>query len=269
MRAKATWLIPTLAALVWMGCSEDPAPVPLGGAGLRVQLPDEAAGMGLLSIELWETDSPADPPQLYCWARDGLARTAPRPGVVPAGELAQDPIDCGAWEVEIFDLLGNLVRTETVETGPGAAGRAWDWRDAVGEELVPALDDRGEPVPGGIYPTQQRCTVDPLSFSGHYVIIREEAEFTCDWMIWSATVDPAETLSPAFSPFPVDFDILTYLIDDEDKVRTVTAFFRNPYLLRVRDAGGVVRYQSPVELVNEEFVTVPVTFPPVETQQPR
>jgi hypothetical protein len=154
-------------------------------------------------------------------------------------------------EVFIWDYLGEEVLSIPDTTVfRGTLSFPWD-----------GLDNDGDAVPSGYYPTFSRCldSRGEFTFAGHYMNWESREESACEWPLWIKELEPAPTTRVlTYSPFPLITQ--TWLIDIiGDPIALVT--FKNPFLVRVQ-APGMKTFEFEMTLVDGQFTDIPVEFVP-------
>jgi hypothetical protein len=225
------------AVLMLLGisaCNDTPTDPKLsGGAGIRFTFP---AGTESVRVELWDQDY-SHIPAPDC------------PGVLRATRLVprSDSTDfCTRMSVHIWNWIGQtVVNVPDTTFDPFLA---WDQRN-----------DRGEPVPSGIYKVASRCldSRGSFTFDGYYYVPTDEA--SCEWILWSKDLSPAQIAAP-WSIGPFDTLGKTFAVADE-LLHDVT--FLNPFLVRVH-AARMQTFEQEIVLKEGEYTQVPVTFTPLD-----
>lgn len=240
-----------LAAGILLGaaiasCGEDPVQPPFAiGAGLRFEIPDSLRSLAGMRIELWH-DNATPPPRCV----EDQERKGPDALLLPFDFSPLQVDTCGGWSAEIRDFAGRPVR---VEPDLPYTGRAYGWDQA---------DDAGNPVPSGLYFTDQACT-DPAGrffFNGAYFIHRDRERLTsCRWPLWIEEPGalPEEGILE-YGPFPLAAE---WRILDVSGAPVETVPFTNPYLVRIV-APGRTPFEQAVTLVDREFTTIRVRLEP-------
>jgi hypothetical protein len=216
-----------------LGCGgETTGPEIPQGAGLAVVLPEGLGDTTEVRVELWAENVV-------------VPTTCPDWQPVVTGRASR-PFDdsCTLGRLWIRDLLGNEVR---LREGVRWTGRIPGWD---------GLSDSGAEAPAGVYPVHWECedSQNPFVFDGHYYVPSPEEPHACDWILWSATVGSAAGRRFEFKPFPVRFGVLSVV---PGLGIPVSAFFENPYRLRVRFPGGRV-FEREVTLIEKQFTEVRV-----------
>jgi hypothetical protein len=220
-----------------LGCGGDPTgPAVPQGAGLAVVLPDSLGDSVAVRVELWR-ENVVPPPT--CSNREA-------PAVGPASPAIED--SCTVGSLWIRDLLGNVVR---VREGVRWNGRipGWDGRS-----------DSGAEVPAGVYPVHWECgdSRNPFVFDGHYYVPSPDDPGSCDWILWSTTVNTAAGRRFTFRPFPVKFGVLSLVTASGIPA---AAFFENPYRVRIRIPERGV-FEREVTLIEKQYTEVRVEGSP-------
>jgi len=227
-----------LAGIVLLlGCGGDPTgPAVPQGAGLAVVLPEGLGDSVGVTVELWR-ENVVPPSTCEGW-------------IPPAGRPAPVALDdsCTVGTLVIRDLLGNEVRTRR---GIPWTGRMPGWD---------GLSDAGAEAPAGVYPVRWECgdSQNPFVFNGSYYVPDPADPGSCDWILWSATVNTRAGKRFDFRPFPIRFQVLSVV---PGPGVPAWAAFDNPYRVRVRLPGGDV-FEREVTLIEKQYTEVRVEAPP-------
>jgi hypothetical protein len=241
-RAGAAMLVLMMAA----ACDEAPTdPKVNGGAGIRFMFPAGVESLEGVRVELWDQDySHIAAPD--CPGSSRLAR------LVPQSEARPD--SCTRMSVHIRNWIGQTVLDVPDTAFLGTLAWPWD-----------ALDQEREYVPSGIYTLDSRCldSRGGFSFHGYYYVPTDDG--SCDWILWSEDLSPADVAAP-WSIGPFDTLGKTWAFTEE-LLHEVN--FVNPFLVRVH-ATGMRTFEQEITLDAGAYTKVSVKFVPmtVNLQKP-
>lgn len=239
---RTTLLLAVAVSFAACGEDEPTAPEIMGGAGLRVILPQGYETLEDLRVEIWH-DNAVPPPRCPSNSQEASVQA-----------IGPQQDSCSRMSVDIWDLLGRPVRTEaSVPSG----GEALGWN---------TLDNEGEEVNSGIYFTHQACldSEGEWTFEGSYYVWRAREQALCQWPLLIEEVDASSSTGLVeLSPIPVLFQTVTVGFFGEI-LTSVT--FENPFLVRVR-AGGYQSFEAEVRLTEGRYTEVEVTLEPLTPRE--